>query len=606
MVMTRNKTNRVGAWILSLLLVAMLPGILSAQVFSFSVDNLEGYDRSVNWMFDVDNPGIPFFSYTNGQWQDYGVTSQHLLAEKNVVPGTTPGHVTGINCIAENTDLAAAPGEITLVFTQPFLLSSFVKYNTGGHADWWNIGMAADVRTYSNAKGYIAHNGTPKLYLDNATFVVTTYYPTQAQIRTYSPILNTWIGDIGTGANQTAYGFGNIDVGASDPAWAALFAASDYRVKMPMVGIVSETTLEKSWMDFTMDIDLADAPYNNGAGGTFDTTLPVVPIDFPDQNVLLDINTWTTVLGDGTTHYFFVNEIQATPTGVPVEFNSVAKKYWTINTTLATFDVDLTFTLNQSDFVAAKTPADWKVYYRVNDLSPWLEWASYTPVLPNKIKANNVTAKYEFAVFSTVDETLPVTLTSFTATTTSANQIAVAWSTASESSMNGYKVYFKETGSLDALHCLTPIIIPAHNETDGADYSFLASDIETPGTYSFWLEAISMDGSSDFHGPVSATLSDNQTPPLPVRNTLSYAFPNPFRIGTSTSIAVEMKAGETGKVTVYNIMGQVVKNYSLTQGIQTLIWDGLDTKGNACASGVYFFKLSSPSLSQTKKMVLVR
>ena len=68
MVMTRNKTNRVGAWILSLLLVAMLPGILSAQVFSFSVDNLEGYDRSVNWMFDVDNPGIPFFSYTNGQW----------------------------------------------------------------------------------------------------------------------------------------------------------------------------------------------------------------------------------------------------------------------------------------------------------------------------------------------------------------------------------------------------------------------------------------------------------------------------------------------------------------------------------------------------------
>ncbi|NLO12449.1 MAG: T9SS type A sorting domain-containing protein, partial [Candidatus Cloacimonetes bacterium] len=41
-------------------------------------------------------------------------------------------------------------------------------------------------------------------------------------------------------------------------------------------------------------------------------------------------------------------------------------------------------------------------------------------------------------------------------------------------------------------------------------------------------------------------------------------------------------------------------------GQHKLNWNGRDSRGNSVGSGIYFYKLSTPSTNQTKKMVIVK
>jgi len=112
--------------------------------------------------------------------------------------------------------------------------------------------------------------------------------------------------------------------------------------------------------------------------------------------------------------------------------------------------------------------------------------------------------------------------------------------------------------------------------------------------------------SSEIHGYVTATVTGNVAPELPIATVMSNVYPNPFRMGNNATIDVALKAGETGTVTVYNTLGQSVKTFPVTQGTQKLTWNGRDSNGNACGSGIYFYKLSTPSMNQTRKMVIVK
>jgi hypothetical protein len=87
--------------------------------------------------------------------------------------------------------------------------------------------------------------------------------------------------------------------------------------------------------------------------------------------------------------------------------------------------------------------------------------------------------------------------------------------------------------------------IPAENQSDGAEYSFTSEALSIPGSYYVWLESVSLDGSTEFYGPLALNLNPGtDVPGLPVRDLLGDARPNPF--ATSTAIAVEVKAGDSG------------------------------------------------------------
>ena len=200
---------------------------------------------------------------------------------------------------------------------------------------------------------------------------------------------------------------------------------------------------------------------------------------------------------------------------------------------------------------------------------------------------------------------LPVELTSFTALFTDQFYVQLTWISQSETNLLGYRVYRSEENSLDNAILITPSMIQATNTSQEHSYTIEDREVENHSTYYYWLESVDYNN-SQFYGPVIVVVEGNVPPVMPEITTLKSAYPNPFRANGSTNIEVAIKAGETGTITIYNIMGQVVRTYKVSEGIHTIQWNGRDSQGNNCGSGIYFYKLTTPSLNQTKKMVIVK
>ncbi|SYZ72446.1 Thermophilic serine proteinase (modular protein) [Candidatus Zixiibacteriota bacterium] len=78
-------------------------------------------------------------------------------------------------------------------------------------------------------------------------------------------------------------------------------------------------------------------------------------------------------------------------------------------------------------------------------------------------------------------------------------------------------------------------------------------------------------------------------------------YPNPFN--PVTTIEMNLPQASTWTISIYNITGQKVAEYSgySESGVTTVNWDA---KGNA--SGIYFYKATAGSLTATRKMVLLK
>lgn len=202
-------------------------------------------------------------------------------------------------------------------------------------------------------------------------------------------------------------------------------------------------------------------------------------------------------------------------------------------------------------------------------------------------------------------ETTPVELSSFTATLTALNDVQINWVTQSESNMLGYRVYRNESLSEINAVLITPTMVPASNTSQQHNYTVVDNEVEIGGTYYYWLESVDAN-SSMFFGPVGIKVEGEVPPIYPEATALKNAYPNPFRANTSTNIDVELKEGENGTVTIYNLQGKVVKVYNVTPGSHTITWNGKDSNDNACSSGIYLYKLSTPSANATKRMVIIK
>ncbi|MDZ7361900.1 MAG: phytase [candidate division KSB1 bacterium] len=95
---------------------------------------------------------------------------------------------------------------------------------------------------------------------------------------------------------------------------------------------------------------------------------------------------------------------------------------------------------------------------------------------------------------------------------------------------------------------------------------------------------------------------DNPAPALLQQNS-----PNPFN--PETEIRFVLKKAGTVKLTIYNLLGEEVKDLlsaSLTPGTYTVRWDAKDNKGSHASSGIYFYQLRVDQVIETRRMVLLR
>lgn len=110
----------------------------------------------------------------------------------------------------------------------------------------------------------------------------------------------------------------------------------------------------------------------------------------------------------------------------------------------------------------------------------------------------------------------------------------------------------------------------------------------------------------DFTGTTDPTVgvTDNQ---IVNAYELLQNYPNPFN--PSTTIAFTLKSATQVSLTIYNLLGQEVVNLvdgPMTAGEHRIIWEGTDRKGSAVAAGVYFYRLSTESSSESRKMMLLK
>ncbi|HEX9615046.1 MAG TPA: T9SS type A sorting domain-containing protein, partial [Bacteroidota bacterium] len=94
---------------------------------------------------------------------------------------------------------------------------------------------------------------------------------------------------------------------------------------------------------------------------------------------------------------------------------------------------------------------------------------------------------------------------------------------------------------------------------------------------------------------------------IPTSFDLKQNFPNPFN--PSTMIQYALPVTGPVKVEVFNILGQKIA--TLVDRIQTagswqVEWTGRDDMNRVVATGIYLYRISSPSFTMTKKMVFMK
>ena len=200
--------------------------------------------------------------------------------------------------------------------------------------------------------------------------------------------------------------------------------------------------------------------------------------------------------------------------------------------------------------------------------------------------------------------TLPVTLSSFTAITTSNNFANIQWTTASESNLIGYNIYRNELENMNTAIRINPTYIQATNSATGSQYSYTDEEVEMNTNYYYWLQSTEIDGFVEIYGPVSVKISGQSEDIEPVIPTseLRGNYPNPFNPETTFEFFV--KEGETGEFSIFNLKGQVIITKLFETGQHQYVWNGIDNSGRKVASGSYFYKLKTDSYQAVKKMIM--
>ncbi len=249
-------------------------------------------------------------------------------------------------------------------------------------------------------------------------------------------------------------------------------------------------------------------------------------------------------------------------------------------------------------------------------------WNILTPTNPSVDIWNNTTVSFTISDKSDGDvaivfpqeagQTLPVTLSNFTAVVTSENFVNIAWTAETETNHSGYNLYRNEAKDLDNAIKINAHLIDQGSEI-GTQNNYFYTDFEvyTNIVYYYWLESVSLNGASDFYGPLTVTIGDPTQEPLPpvvpMVTKLYNAFPNPFN--PNTNIRYSLKEAGKVNIEIYNMKGQRIKAYHQEHnapGYYQVSWDGRDENGRVVSSGIYLYRLTTGKYTAAKKMILAK
>jgi endonuclease/exonuclease/phosphatase family metal-dependent hydrolase len=182
------------------------------------------------------------------------------------------------------------------------------------------------------------------------------------------------------------------------------------------------------------------------------------------------------------------------------------------------------------------------------------------------------------------------------------------------------EVYDAQIGGADAGRFSVPAFTSTLVGGSNATFSVVFDDTgATEGTtYAATLTLKSRDdpsvlgaqGRPDLVVGLEATIKVTGTPAptRPLWTTRLYPnVPNPFNPSTTIRFDVARPAHVT--ITVYTVQGRAVRHLldrDVDEGRHEIVWNGRSDTDQEMASGVYFFRMETGSMSQTRRMTLVR
>ncbi|KAA3602031.1 MAG: T9SS C-terminal target domain-containing protein [Calditrichaeota bacterium] len=94
---------------------------------------------------------------------------------------------------------------------------------------------------------------------------------------------------------------------------------------------------------------------------------------------------------------------------------------------------------------------------------------------------------------------------------------------------------------------------------------------------------------------------------LPETFILSQNFPNPFNPTTTINYELRITNYEFGKLLIFNVLGQKVKEFQLVNSKGSVIWNGTNDFGKQVSSGIYFYRIETDTqIGKMQKMVLLK
>ncbi len=136
------------------------------------------------------------------------------------------------------------------------------------------------------------------------------------------------------------------------------------------------------------------------------------------------------------------------------------------------------------------------------------------------------------------------------------------------------------------------------------------------GSQSTYVVLTAADGGTQFtpmfrSGSVALKIGtgvdDGRTGSLPKVFSLDQNYPNPFN--PTTQIQFGLPKASQVRIDIYNVLGAQVRtlvNQRMEAGFHRLTFDGRSADGRTLATGIYFYRLSTPEFVQSKKMLLMK
>jgi hypothetical protein len=200
----------------------------------------------------------------------------------------------------------------------------------------------------------------------------------------------------------------------------------------------------------------------------------------------------------------------------------------------------------------------------------------------------------------TINQSLPVELSSFTAELLKIGGVQLNWRTETEVNNYGFEIQRKilkqsALGGQDDDWSIIGFVEGNGNSNSPKEYSF-ADRSATNGKYSYRLKQIDNDGQFEYSNIIEIEIA------VPNNFELSQNYPNPFNPSTLISFSIPTSGFVTLKI--FDALGNeaaTLVNEEKQPGVYEITWNAENI-----SSGIYLYQLKAGNFTQTKKLILMK